>query len=73
MNNDLEFEGQKAAPYPIYRLGLDQYGKEAAVDRVKECWTEQEVLDFKPRLDARYVAYVRRKQIPLCEFKAGKR
>jgi hypothetical protein len=39
MNDDLEIEGEKAAPYPIYRLGVDQHGKEAAVDRIKECWT----------------------------------
>lgn len=73
MNDDFEVEGEKAAPYPIYRSGVDQHGKEAAVDRIKECWTEQEVLDFKPRADSRYVVYVKRKPIPLHEFKAGKR
>jgi hypothetical protein len=52
MNDDLDVEGEKAAPYPIYRLGVDQHRKEAAVERIKECWTEQEVLDFKPRAAA---------------------
>jgi hypothetical protein len=72
MNDDLEVEGEKAAPYPIYRLGVDQHGREAPVERVNECWTELEVLDFEPRLDSRYVVYVSVSRSPCMTSRPGR-
>jgi hypothetical protein len=74
MAKNLVVEGEGALPFLIYRCGISRYGQQnEPIERVKEYWTEQEVLDFSPRLDSHYVVYVKRKPIPLHEFRIGKR
>ena len=66
---NIKGEGEDAAPYKIYILGIDRYGKpDQPVEKVAECWTEDEVRAFRRRADKRYVVYVKRKPVPFDQF-----
>jgi hypothetical protein len=70
---NIEAEGEEAAPYKIYVLGIDRYGKlDQPVEMVAEFWTEEEVRAFKLRADKKYVVYVKGKPVPFHEFWGAK-
>ncbi len=66
MAERLEIEGEDGAPSLIFRCGADRYDRmNQPVERVAECWTEEEVRAFKLRRDSTYIVYVKRQPIPL--------